>query len=99
MGCYRAIKENGLKTPEDISIVGFDDLKFSSHLETPLTTVGQPKYEIGRKACEILIDKIKGREQRAKDKIQKVVLPTELIIRESTEKLKREMAIVKEEEL
>ncbi len=92
MGCYKAIKEKRLKTPGDISIVGFDDLKFSSHLEAPLTTVRQPKYEIGKKACEILVDKIKGRVkgegQRVEGKIKKVILPTELIVRESTDKLK-----------
>lgn len=81
LGCYKAIKEMELKVPDDISLAGFDDLKFSSHLEVPLTTVRQPKYEIGKKSCEILMKKIKG--QRAKDKFEQVILPTELIIRES----------------
>lgn len=62
LGCYKAIKERGLKVPDDISIVGFDDLKFSSDLEVPLTTIRQPKYEIGKRAAEILVEKIKTRQ-------------------------------------
>jgi len=84
LGCYRAIKELGMKIPEDISIMGFDDLKFSSHLEVPLTTVKQPKYEIGLKACEILISKIKKKRK----KIQHIVLPTQLVIRSSCKEIK-----------
>ncbi len=82
LACYNLIKELGLKVPDDVALVSFDDLKFSSHLEVPLTTVRQPKYEIGKKACEILIKKIKG--QRVKDKVEQVILPTELIVRESS---------------
>lgn len=78
LGCYKAAKELKLKIPEEISIVGFDDLKFTSHLEVPLTTVRQPKYEIGRKACELLIKNIKGQTS-----FEKIVLQTELIIRKS----------------
>lgn len=78
LGCYKAAKELKLKIPEEISIIGFDDLKFASHLKVPLTTVRQPKYEIGSKACEVLIKNIKGQA-----KFEKIVLQTELIIRES----------------
>ena len=81
LGCYKAIKEMGLRIPDDISIVGFDDLKFSSHLEVPLTTVRQPKYEIGKRACEILIMRIT--QKNPPRKFKKIVLPTQLVIRES----------------
>jgi len=93
LGCYKAIKEMGLKVPDDVSVIGFDDLKFSSHLEVPLTTVKQPKYEIGKQACQILIEKIrgqraKGKGQSAKDKVKQVVLPVELVVRKSVAQLK-----------
>lgn len=80
LGCYKAIKEADLRVPDDIALVGFDDLKFSEHLEVPLTTVCQPKNEIGTRACEILVGKI---QQKTK-KMERVVLPTELVVRESS---------------
>lgn len=79
LGAIKAIKEEGLRIPGDISIVGFDDLKFCSTLDVPLTTVRQPKREIGENAAQILIDKI----ERSSSHIQKIVLPTKLIVRES----------------
>ncbi|MFH0797520.1 MAG: GntR family transcriptional regulator [Candidatus Omnitrophota bacterium] len=81
LGCCKAVKKMGLKIPDDISIVGFDDLKISSYREIPLTTVRQPKYEIGKRACEILIKRIKG--GWVKKKVEKIILPTELVTRES----------------
>jgi DNA-binding LacI/PurR family transcriptional regulator len=83
LGCYKAAKELKRKIPQDLSIIGFDDLKFASNLEVPLTTVKQPKYEIGSKACEVLMKKI-----TRQGKVEKIVLPTELIIRESSKGLK-----------
>ncbi|MFH2068461.1 MAG: GntR family transcriptional regulator [Candidatus Omnitrophota bacterium] len=80
LGCYKAIKEAGLRVPDDIALVGFDDLKFSAHLEVPLTTVHQPKDEIGTKACETLIGKIR----RGTKKMKHIVLPAELVVRESS---------------
>ncbi|MFA7183304.1 MAG: GntR family transcriptional regulator [Victivallales bacterium] len=76
----RAIREAGLKVPEDISIVGFDDLKFSALLDTPLTTVAQPFREIGKTAMRILADKIEGKSKE----IRQVVLEPKLIVRNST---------------
>lgn len=80
IGAMQAIREAGLKIPDDISVAGFDDLKFSSLLEVPLTTVRQPKQEIGAKAFEILMNKITNPKD---GKIFKTVLSTELVIRKS----------------
>ncbi|MDD5729319.1 MAG: GntR family transcriptional regulator [Victivallales bacterium] len=80
IGAMQAIKNAGLAVPGDISVAGFDDLKFSSLLETPLTTVRQPKHEIGSKAFEILLDKIRGNNY---EKTVKILLDTEIIIRNS----------------
>jgi GntR family transcriptional regulator of arabinose operon len=80
IGAIQAVKDAGLKIPGDVAVVGFDDLKFSELLETPLTTVRQPKDRIGEEAFKILIDKIRG---RASDKCKHIVLDTELVIRKS----------------
>lgn len=90
LGCYKSAKELKIKVPEDVSIVGFDDLKFASHLEVPLTTVKQPKYEIGNKACELLVKNIKGLT-----KLEKTVLQTELVIRKSCSPTKNIIGSVK----
>lgn len=48
----------GLDVPEDVSVVGFDNLRFTEHLPVPLTTVDQPKREMGRRAVELLVERI-----------------------------------------
>ena len=78
-GAIRAIKDVGLKVPEDISVVGFDDLKFSSLFDVPLTTVAQPFREIGEKAIKILLDKIEGKDKATRQ----VVLGPRLVVRKS----------------
>lgn len=69
----------GLKPPEDFAVVGFDDLPVSSHLPIPLTTVMQPRYDIGFKSGHLLIDMIEGREVTN----EKMVLPVSMTVRES----------------
>jgi DNA-binding LacI/PurR family transcriptional regulator len=76
----RAIKDAGLKVPEDISVVGFDDLNFSALLDVPLTTMAQPFKEIGEKAMEILLDKIEEKSQEPRQ----IILKPKLVIRKST---------------
>lgn len=56
LGVLKAARNEGLKIPEDLAVVGYDDIFFSTCLETPLTTVRIPKRELGNKAFEILID-------------------------------------------
>ncbi len=69
----------GLRIPEDAAIVGFDDIEQASQIETPLTTVAQPRYEIGVRAAHLLIDRLKG----VKTSLSQLILPTSLVIRES----------------
>lgn len=71
----------GLRVPEDISVVGFDDLKIVPYTLVPLTTVAQPKYEMGRIAAEILLAKIKDKGGKAKK--EHIRLPAELVVRQS----------------
>ncbi|HVO72849.1 MAG TPA: LacI family DNA-binding transcriptional regulator [Ignavibacteriaceae bacterium] len=79
-----ALKRLGVQIPEDISIVGNDDIYYAKIYPVPLTTIKAPKEEIGRTAAEILIRNI---ECSTIIPIERVVLDTELIIRESTKVL------------
>jgi DNA-binding LacI/PurR family transcriptional regulator len=77
-GALRAARESGLKVPADISIAGFDDLFFSSYTDPPLTTIRQPKQEMGCDAAEILLDLLAGRQPRS------IVKQGALVVRQST---------------
>jgi LacI family transcriptional regulator len=79
-GLYEAARQRGLRVPQDLSVVGFDDLPISRWVPPPLTTVRQPLDEMGRAAAQMLGDLIEGRPLRS----SRVELSTELIIREST---------------
>lgn len=79
-GAYQAIKEKNLKVPEDISVVGFDDLLFSKMLSVPLTTVNQDVFALGSKATELIIDYIENR--LTKHEFHR--LEPKLVVREST---------------
>jgi DNA-binding LacI/PurR family transcriptional regulator len=61
-GAIRAIFESGLRVPDDISVIGFDNVDMASLVRPPLTTVHQPKYEMGRAAVEVLLRKAKQGE-------------------------------------
>ncbi len=78
------LKELNIKIPDDISIVGNDDIYYARIYPVPLTTIKAPKREIGRKAAEILIRNIESPDLLP---VEKVVLDTEFIIRESTKVL------------
>jgi len=79
IGALSGLKEAGLKCPEDVSIVGFDDIEVSELTDPPLTTVFQPGYQMGAKGAALLIKRIRGYTEPA----QKIVLPTELKLRHS----------------
>ena len=79
LGVIKALKERGFSIPENVSIVGYDDIIFSSFVCPALTTVRIDKYRLGYEAFKILIDIVKGRRK----KIKRKVLDVELVIRES----------------
>lgn len=79
LGALDAILEAGLRCPQDIGLVGFDDLPASSSTRPKLTSVHQPIQERGATAMRLLIDQIEGVEEGGRE----VSLPTQLIIRES----------------
>jgi DNA-binding LacI/PurR family transcriptional regulator len=78
-GVVRAVQERGLKVPDDLAIVGFDDLLQTTMIFPELTTIRQPCVEMGMRAAELLLDQLEhNRRERAQ-----IILPTTLIIRES----------------
>ncbi|WP_020395091.1 LacI family DNA-binding transcriptional regulator [Thiolinea disciformis] len=82
IGALRAIHEQGLQVPRDLSIVGFDDIELSRFTSPPLTTVRQPKQEMGIHAVDMLVERIKGRRSDT----QTLLLTPELCVRDSTAK-------------
>ncbi len=83
IGAMRALREAGLRVPQDVSIVGFDDIEIAALLAPPLTTVYQPKYEMGQAAVEVLLRRIAGQDGGV---AEHRVLGTRLIVRQSTAK-------------
>lgn len=79
-GVAEAARVTGRRIPEDLSVVGFDDLPISRWVSPPLTTVRQPLVEMGRTAAEMLLTMIDGREPHGRQ----VELATELVVRSST---------------
>jgi LacI family transcriptional regulator len=78
MGVQRALRRTGHYNPVDNPIVGFDDIDIVAELATPLTTIRQPTYEIGRRAADLLL----GRQ--AKDPVEQITVRPELVVRTST---------------
>lgn len=81
LGAFRAIKEEGLRVPADISIVGYDDILLDEFFDAPLTTIHQPIEEIARKGAELLFEKI---TRDAATTPQQIVLKPRLTVRSST---------------
>jgi len=80
MGIIQALKNEGHKIPGDISVVGFDDIQFSAAYDPPLTTVHQPRRQLGQEAMRIMID---GLETGVVPEAP-IIMDAELIVREST---------------
>jgi LacI family transcriptional regulator len=79
LGALKAIHEEGLEIPRDVSLVTFDDFDFAPYLRCPVTAVQQPKEMMGEIAVKMLVDELQGIKQAPK----RVVIPPKLIIRES----------------
>lgn len=81
LGLMRGLAKHGVSIPRDLALVGYDDVEFASVLSPPLTTVRQPKYQLGRTAAELLLDEASS---PATHKHKQVVYQPELVIRESS---------------
>lgn len=82
IGSVKAINELGLKIPEDISVVGYDDIDIAELLKVPLTTVHYPKYRSGVVATKRLIEMLRNKRKKSK----RIILETSFVIRESCSK-------------
>jgi LacI family transcriptional regulator len=80
LGCYDTLEAHGLRCPEDVSIVGFNDMPFVDRLRPPLSTVRVPQREIGAVAADLLLQRLSDGTQTARE----ILLEPTLIIRGST---------------
>jgi LacI family transcriptional regulator len=80
VGCYGALEAAGLSCPEDMSVVGFNDMPFIDRLRPPLTTIRFPHYQVGNEAAGALLELIAGRDSPVKVRY----LDPELVVRGST---------------
>ena len=81
IGALKALQEMGLRVPEDVALVAFDDLPQALVIDPFLTVASQPAYEMGRRATEVLLQRLAG---EAEEGYQHIVLPTTLIVRQSS---------------
>jgi LacI family transcriptional regulator len=85
IGAMSYLQRQGLKVPGDISVVGFDDLPHAAFVQPALTTIHLPLYDVGRRACIRLIDRVEGKRSRVRE-----TLDTHLVIRDSTSIARRD---------
>jgi GntR family transcriptional regulator of arabinose operon len=79
IGLYRAAVSIGLSIPHSLSVLGFDDLDMSAHLDPPLTTLAQPFLKVGQTAADLLLRRIKGEQGY----FEQITISPELVIRNS----------------
>jgi LacI family transcriptional regulator len=80
IGAISAFRDAGLRVPEDISVVGFDDIQAAAFLNPPLTTIRQPLQHMGDVAAKILLRRINEPDSEPED----ILVTPELVLREST---------------
>lgn len=79
LGVMHQLKQMGIEIPNQMSVVGFDDIQQMAYVSPSLTTIHLPLYEVGNRACERLVERIRGKRESVDD-----ILPTHLVIRDST---------------
>lgn len=85
IGLIAGFRQHGIECPRDVSVIGFDDITVAQNYFPALTTMSQPRVELGRVATETLINILEGRGS-ATDPVH-IVLPSTLVVRESTRRL------------
>ena len=83
IGLINSLLEMGKRVPEDISVVGFDNIDIGGSVRIPLTTIQIPANEIGASAARLLIEQV---EDGPKKKVKNLILPVQMIVRESAGK-------------
>lgn len=84
IGLYRGLNERGLKVPDDLSIVGYDDIELAKYIHPQLTTIAQPVSEIGRESAHLLVNRLENPDIDR----QLIKFPVKLVKRESTSLIK-----------
>lgn len=79
LGAIRALREFSYRIPEDVEVIGFDNIPFAAYCDPPLTTIQQPTSMMGRKACEMILQMIRGRQIQ-----ESVTLYPKVVIRKTT---------------
>ena len=82
IGALQALKEAGLRTPDDVAVAGFDDIPLAAAMSPSLTTVSQPTDDEGRFAAEFLLERIE--HSRREPARREILLECNLIVRAST---------------
>ena len=77
----KALRDSGVKVPEDIALVGFDDLPAAMMVDPFLTVAAQPAYEMGQRATQLLLTRLTGDLSQT---CQEIILPTTIIERQSS---------------
>jgi len=80
----KVINDNGLKVPEDISVIGYDNIEISALVKVPLTTIRQPKYLLGKLAAEQLFEIL---ENKSNKELKRIILRPDLVIRQSCRRI------------
>lgn len=80
LGCYDALEQHGRKCPDDVSVVGYNDMPFVDRFRPPLTTVRVPHYELGATAAGLMLEQLRGVDSPPRQ----LLLPPELVVRGST---------------
>lgn len=81
IGAMSALLEEGVAIPDDVAVVGYDNIEFAPYLRIPLTSIDNPRYQVGTKAADLLVDLIEG---RAQPRSNHIILEPALIVRSST---------------
>lgn len=84
IGAIRALQEAGLRVPEDVSVLGFDDIYAAAFHNPALTTIRQPLFEMGRLAAQTVLNQLRHNENESEEIPQTLTVEPELIIRNST---------------
>ena len=81
LGFMRGLAKQGICIPQDMAVVGYDDVDFANVLSPPLTTIRQPKYELGYKAAQLLLEETQNPDHHTH---QQIIFQPELLVRESS---------------
>lgn len=79
LGCYDVLRERGLTCPGDVSVIGFNDMRFADRFDPPLTTVRLPHYEIGAASAGLLLERLQSPDAP----VREILLPATLVVRGS----------------